>query len=227
MKTVKTLKTMKMYRWLLFAVLILVMSWEDQRSVAALYTQNTGQGQQIPEQSIRLRIIANSDSPQDQSLKRQVRDDINAYLSEKVIGSNSMKEARMQIEEELPELQKIVNNTIAQTGYEYTSKVEMGTVPFPTKMYGQYVYPAGDYEALRVTIGNGLGQNWWCVLFPPLCFVDISTGDAVRAEQPSENQTGMKSTIELAAGEQGLPKIEVRFIFIEWIEKLWNMLFGK
>jgi len=209
--------------WVIFSLIILVMSWEDQRSVAALFAEGP-----VPEQSIRLRIIANSDLPEDQALKRAVRDEVNAYIATKVENLADIQEAREKISSELPQLKKIVDETVEAKGYTYDTKVELGVVPFPTKMYGQYVYPAGDYEALRVTIGNGLGQNWWCVLFPPLCFVDIANGDAVKKDNQKTKETSEKKDsgeVEVAAGDEA-PQIEVKFFLVEFIQKIFNLIFG-
>jgi len=208
--------------WVIFSLIILVMSWEDQRSVAALFAEGP-----VPEQSIRLRIIANSDLPEDQALKRAVRDEVNAYIATKVENLADIQEAREKINSELPQLKKIVDQTVEAKGYTYDTKVELGVVPFPTKMYGQYVYPAGDYEALRVTIGNGLGQNWWCVLFPPLCFVDIANGDAVKKDNQKTKESEKKDSgeVEVAAGDEA-PQIEVKFFLVEFIQKIFNLIFG-
>lgn len=195
---------MKKVSLVLFTFIILIMSWESQRSIASLLKEEP-----IPQDSIRLRVIANSDSPQDQWLKQEIRDQINAYLEGKVTDLQTMEEAREKMAEELPQLQEVVDQTIAKHGFSYTSQVELGKVPFPTKMYGQYVYPAGEYEALRVTVGQGLGQNWWCVLFPPLCFVDIDTGDAVKQEADGDG-----------------PKIQVKFFLVEVFQKLYQKLFA-
>ena len=203
---------MKKLSWILFAFIILIMSWESQKSMAALFTETA-----IPENSIRLRIIANSDAPQDQMLKREIRDNINSYLTTKVGTLDSIDQAREKMKAEIPTLEEIVEQTIIKSGFTYDSKVELGVVPFPTKMYGQYVYPAGDYEALRVTIGQGKGQNWWCVLFPPLCFVDIDTGDAVKKDEQQENGEEEGSS---------LPKVQVKFFVFEIFQKIWKSLFS-
>lgn len=199
------------------------MNWESQRSVAAIFTESA-----IPEQAIRLRIIANSDSPQDQILKREIRDHINSYISTKVGTLDSIEEAREKMKEELPQLEEIVAQTITKSGFTYNSKVELGVVPFPTKMYGQYVYPAGEYEALRVTVGEGLGQNWWCVLFPPLCFVDISTGDAVKTVDPNQTQVQDQTRNQTEETKSGLevPKIQVKFFLFEVFKDIWQSIFG-
>lgn len=156
-----------------FALIVMMACWESNRTNAAVISPT------IPEESIRLRILANSDSAQDQALKREVRDAIIARMQEWVIGPQSLDDARTVVKAHLPEFDVLVGQIIEARGYSYSHTVELGKVPFPTKMYGNEVYPAGDYEALRVTIGSGEGQNWWCVLFPPLCFVDSLSGEAV------------------------------------------------
>lgn len=156
-----------------FALIVMITCWESNRSNAAVISPT------IPEESIRLRILANSDSAQDQALKREIRDAIIARMQEWVVGPQTLDDARAVVISHLPEFDILVGQMIEARGYSYSHTVELGKVPFPTKMYGNEVYPAGDYEALRVTIGTGEGQNWWCVLFPPLCFVDSLSGEAV------------------------------------------------
>lgn len=156
-----------------FALIVMIACWESNKTNAAVISPT------IPEESIRLRILANSDSAQDQALKREIRDAIIARMQEWVVGPHSLEEARAVVNAHLPEFDALVGQMLEERGYRYTHTVELGKVPFPTKMYGNQVYPAGDYEALRVTIGSGEGQNWWCVLFPPLCFVDSVSGEAV------------------------------------------------
>jgi stage II sporulation protein R len=207
---------MRTLSWTLFALVLLMMSWEEQRTAAAIFTLQDAASRAtpvvIPDESIRLRIIANSDLPADQLLKREVRDRVNSYIGERVTAATTIEEARSQIARELPIIRSIVEETIAKRGYTYSTDVTLGAVEFPTKMYGQMVYPAGTYEALRVTIGAGLGQNWWCVLFPPLCFVDIATGDAISGDTDPSAQTA--ST-----------EIQAKFFVIEWLQKVMAKLF--
>lgn len=180
------------YIYLIFAFLVLLVSWEHNRTMAAVMESD------IPEESIRLRILANSDSVADQALKRRVRDAIVEQMNTWVSGPTTLEEARVIINGRIPELEELVKREIERNGYSYSSKVELGMVPFPAKMYGNKVYPAGDYEALRVTIGSGEGQNWWCVLFPPLCFVEAAKGEPVTKEDKAE-----KGSAQQTAGKNG------------------------
>jgi stage II sporulation protein R len=133
----------------------------------------------IPNEAIRLRILANSDSEADQALKRKVRDAVNAEITKWVQDLTSLEEARKTIQSGLPEIQQIAEQIVQAENSNQAVKAEFDKVEFPTKLYGQFLYPAGEYEAILITIGEGAGANWWCVLFPPLCFLDFSNGVAV------------------------------------------------
>lgn len=148
-----------------------------------LYGQQTNAGPNavvaIPDEAIRLRILANSDADKDQQLKRKVRDAVNAQINGWVAELTSVDEAKRVIRSHLPEIEQTVARVLRQEQSSQSYHVQFGSVQFPTKVYGNYVYPAGTYDALLITLGEGKGANWWCVLFPPLCFLDFSNGDAV------------------------------------------------
>ena len=133
----------------------------------------------IPNDAIRLRILANSDSKSDQALKRLVRDEVNKAITVWVSDLTSKEEARKVLYSKLPEIQRIAEQVVRKQNSKQDVQVELGKVEFPTKLYGQFLYPAGQYEAVLITLGEGTGANWWCVLFPPLCFLDFSNGVAV------------------------------------------------
>ncbi|AUS10228.1 stage II sporulation protein R [Laceyella sacchari] len=169
----------------------------------------------IPEQAIRLRILANSDQLRDQWLKRKVRDELVKEIETWAEQPGDIGEARQLIRSRLPRFQALAERTVAQHGFDYPVKVDFGRVPFPTKLYGEKVYPAGNYEALRVTIGRGEGENWWCVLFPPLCFIDMSNGDAV--EPPPESLSASLEPTQPAQPKE--EKIQVRFFLLDKLLK--------
>ncbi|MCJ8007912.1 stage II sporulation protein R [Lederbergia wuyishanensis] len=133
----------------------------------------------IPGEAIRLRILANSDGETDQEVKRAIRDAVNAEITNWVQDLTSIDTARTTITSRLDHVEEIAKKELAARNLDYSVKVEFGNVQFPTKLYGQYLYPAGTYEAILVTLGKGKGANWWCVLFPPLCFLDFSNSLAV------------------------------------------------
>lgn len=206
---------------ILFSFLILLMSWEGQMNDTAAAAGG------IPQDSIRLRILANSDGAADQAVKRRVRDAVveqmNSWVSQ-LENPQSLEEARLIIRKNMAAIEDQVGQTLKENGKDYSYKVELGMVPFPTKMYGGEVYPAGDYEALRVTLGEGKGKNWWCVLFPPLCFIDAGSGDAVAKD-------GAAGTAKLAsAGEKSVQAepedAEVRFFLWDMLVQLWDWIAG-
>lgn len=124
----------------------------------------------------RLHIIANSDSSADQELKLKVRDKIIEYMNTLTSNSSDKKDVISIVNNHLDSFKEIALNTIKENGYNYDVNIEIGNFHFPTKSYGDISFPAGNYDALKIEIGDAIGQNWWCVLFPPLCFVNSSTG---------------------------------------------------
>lgn len=184
----------------------------------------------IPQDAIRLRIIANSDKPEDQQLKRDVRDKIVEAVAEEVRGVTDEGVAREKIAAAVPKFEEIAMDVIEEKGFDYVAKTDFGKVEFPTKMYGSQVYPAGVYEALRIQIGEAQGQNWWCVLFPPLCFVDMANADAVAAPaagQEAAPKTKPVATVAVADAADGEEKpVEVRFALLDKVSELFSKIFG-
>lgn len=124
---------------------------------------------------IRLHVVANSDSDDDQALKLEVRDAILARAKKELLDSVKTKEeAWRALLEDARNLQAVAMERIRAAGKSYDARVEMGTFAFPERTYGSVTVPSGDYDAVRVVLGEGKGRNWWCVLFPPLCFIQVS-----------------------------------------------------
>lgn len=138
----------------------------------------------------RLHIIANSNSEEDQNLKFKVRDSLLEYMSSLTKGSNSKQETISIVNSHINDFRSIAKKTISDFGFDYDVDVEVGNFSFPTKDYGDISFPAGNYDALRVKIGDFKGKNWWCVMFPPLCFVDISS-----ATVPEESKETLKESL--------------------------------
>ena len=124
----------------------------------------------------RLHVIANSDSTEDQNLKYIVRNSVLEYVNNISKDVSSKEEMINLINSNLDNIKQVAENTIYENGFNYTVKVELGNFAFPTKNYGDISFPAGFYDTLRIKIGNASGKNWWCVMFPPLCFVDVTSG---------------------------------------------------
>ncbi|WP_088042008.1 stage II sporulation protein R [Bacillus sp. EAC] len=159
----------------------------------------------IPKKAVRLRILANSDSSEDQALKRKVRDEVNAQINTWVKDLVSFEEGQKVIQSHIPELEKTVERVIKEEGSNQTFTITYSKkVKFPTKLYGSFLYPAGNYEAVLIKLGAGQGANWWCVLFPPLCFLDFSNGDAtinsLQAQQKVEKETEIENDSEKGKG---------------------------
>ncbi len=139
---------------------------------------------------IRLHVIANSDREHDQALKLKVRDAILEEFGSSLDTYEGIDYSRAEIEKNLEQIEKCAKNVIETNGYDYDVKASLGQSDFPTKSYGDVTLPAGSYEALKVEIGKADGKNWWCVMFPPLCFVDGSC-----VEVPDESEEYLKSSL--------------------------------
>src|SRR5574344_1747134 len=124
----------------------------------------------------RLHVLANSNSEEDQALKYKVRDSVLEYVNTIAKNANSKDELINIVKDNVTNIEQIAENTILENGYNYSVNISIGNFEFPTKNYGDISLPSGFYDALRIEIGESLGNNWWCVMFPPLCFVDISSG---------------------------------------------------
>lgn len=136
----------------------------------AMHNQEIQKG--VAKEIIRFHVLANSDSAEDQALKLKVKDELIKDLSPLLSNTASIDEARIILSGKLDFIKEIAETTIKQNGYSYSVKVTLEDCYFPLKVYGNYSFPPGIYEALRVQIGAAEGKNWWCVMFPPLCFVD-------------------------------------------------------
>jgi len=123
---------------------------------------------------LRLHVIANSDTPADQKLKLEVKDRVVAMMKEDFQDLNDANEARELAIQERKQIEALASEVVTSRGYNYPVEVCIGEYDFPTKSYGNFVLPQGRYQAVRIILGEGQGQNWWCVLFPPLCMVSTS-----------------------------------------------------
>jgi stage II sporulation protein R len=133
---------------------------------------------------LRFHVRANSDSTEDQELKMAVKEDVITLLRPLLEKCDDVKESKNIVVANLQNIYTTAVNTIVEQGYDYDVKVYVTEEEFPAKTYGDLTFPAGNYQALRIDIGEAKGQNWWCVMFPPLCFIDEST--AVVSEEGKE-----------------------------------------
>ena len=177
------------YGYLAFALIMMLMMWETNKSQAAVADSG------IPREAIRIRIIANSDAIADQTVKRVIRDQVASELEGWITEPDNVDAARETIKSHLGEIETLVGSALRERGFDYPYRVEFGATAFPEKMFGPRLYPAANYEAVKVTLGAGKGQNWWCVLFPPLCLAD-----AVAQEKKEQTAAGEEAT-NMASGK--------------------------
>ena len=172
----------------------------------------TAQCESIPDKVFRLHILANSDSAEDQALKLRVRDRILEESAGLMDGVSTREEAEAAAAQSLPKLQAAAEDEIRQAGYAYPVQAEITRMYFPTRQYESVTLPAGEYDALRISIGEAKGKNWWCVLFPALC-LPVAEDSAQLSDVLSSGQ------LDVVQGSY-----EIRFKAVEWYEQLRDWL---
>ena len=176
--------------------------------VVALGTQD-----QLADKVVRLHVLANSDSEEDQALKLLVRDTVLDRAEALLAQSQNRAEAESLLRGQLLEFEELAAGVIAQAGYDYPVTVELEETQFPTKEYDGFTLPAGDYLALRVLIGAAEGQNWWCVVFPPLC-------TTAAADVPASAMAGGLSQEEVSLITEENTGYVLKFKAVEWWEAI-------
>ena len=170
---------------------------------------------------VRLHVIANSDSESDQALKLLVRDEIIAVVSPAVKNCKNQAEAIAAIEEIKGDIEEAARGVVEREGYDYPVSVELGREHYPTKNYESCAFPEGEYISLRVIIGEGEGQNWWCCLFPPLCLT-AATPDGDESNEDAFISVGLTPEQYKIITENDNPKYKIRFKFLEVFGKLFK-----
>lgn len=166
----------------------------------------------------RLHVIANSDSQEDQDLKYVVRDNLINYMNEQSKNFSTKQEVIEYAKNHLDDLKQIAQNTIYEQEYSYNVNIEIGNFEFPTKSYGDITFPAGFYDALKVEIGKSEGQNWWCVMFPPLCFVDTTNGIVPDTSKETLQENLSEENYKIISDTED-SSITFKFKIIEFFEK--------
>lgn len=174
------------------------------------------QGQTLKENVIRLHVVANSDSEEDQALKLQVRDAVTENLQKALERIPTVEEARAYLKSHLQELEDLVNRVIRQAGFPQSATVTLAREEFGTRDYDTFSLPAGVYESLRITIGEGRGKNWWCVVFPSLCLPATSDGFANTAAGAGFDKD-LSNTLQKKDG------YEIRFFLLDVLGNLENL----
>ena len=188
----------------LFLVLTLLFT------ILLSYAQKTGND--ISNSLMRINIIANSDSETDQSLKLRIRNRVLRETQNIFTNVQSPEETISLARENIRLIRKIAEDEVERTGFDYKVKVTVGAFPFPTKSYGNLTLPAGKYNAVRIELGEAQGKNWWCVLYPPLCFTDGVLSADTAAMSKLENSLSEK---EFSLISQNTVPVRVRFKLVE------------
>ncbi|MGI6698611.1 MAG: stage II sporulation protein R, partial [Clostridia bacterium] len=162
---------------------------------------------------LRLHVVANSDSPEDQELKLRVKDRIVSEIGGLVSEMKTKEEILEFLQRNMRYIEDTAAREVKDANKEYGVKAEVGYFTFPTKSYGSLALPAGEYQALRIVLGEGGGANWWCVMFPPLCFVDTKNAVALERDQQRVRDMLAGEEHETPPGIEDMGKIPVRVRF--------------
>ncbi len=198
-----------------YLVILGVVLW----GLAHLYgnqRQSIHRQEEIAKEVIRLHVVANSDTPEDQKLKLEVKEEVVNLLREKMKQNTSVQEAEKTLQSQIPEIEATAVNYMREKGYPYSVKAELGDCYFPVKEYGDMTFPAGEYRALKVNIGESQGKNWWCIMYPTLCLVD-STYQVV----PEESKEKLKANLTAEEYESlltGGDDVEYGFKVVEMVK---------
>ena len=199
----------KLWKRLLFCGLVAAFFW-----CGALLADR----QRLHEELIRLHVVANSDSTEDQMVKLRVRDAVTESLSSALADVADADQAKAYLRENLPKIQEVANRALEEAGFDPSAVVSLCRERFGIRHYDTFSLPAGVYESLRITIGEGEGKNWWCVVFPGLCLPATSDGfsDVAAGAGFSDALNGALT------GEEGY---EIRFFLLDALGHLENIFF--
>jgi len=200
----------KFLKAIYIVILLILFTFITAKSYAHSMFEN------LSENIFRLHIIANSDSSEDQTLKLKIRDNIIEYIKPLTSNLSNKKDVKEIIFDNINEIQKIAEDTVKANGFNYKVKTEIGNFYFPTKYYGNISLPAGYYDAIRIKIGNSEGQNWWCSLFPSLCFTDISSGVIDKSADENLQENLKNEEYELITTSNNT---KIKFKIIEFFNK--------
>ena len=220
-KNIKNVKIIKKYL-LLIAILILFL-------ILSAYSYVSAVSNNLSDSVFRLHVIANSDSKEDQELKYMVRDGLIEYMNS-LVNENNLKSKEDVInlaKENINNFKNIAKQIIEENGFNYDVNIEIGNFSFPTKSYGDISFPAGFYDALKVEIGNSEGQNWWCVMFPPLCFVDVTSGIVPDDSKENLEENLGEEEYNLINNDEENAVIDFKFKIVEFFENLGIKLAGE
>ena len=212
---IKELWRVEKYHWCGAVVLGVVLTF----GVSVHWTQGYSEKIQdgIASKVVRFHVLANSDTPEDQELKLEVRDKVLESYGELLSQCENKEETLEALEEVQVEICKIATAEVVAQGYEYPVSVSIAREEFPFKQYGELIFPAGIYDALRIEIGEAKGENWWCVLYPQMCYVDASWGYTTdESYHRLENTLTEEEFLIISAMEQEKVVPKIKFKVVEW-----------
>lgn len=173
--------------------------------------------QEIAGKVLRFHVRANSNSSKDQALKLKVRDAVGAYMQEKLDGVDDLAQCNHIVQDSLAEIVQEAEQVVANEGYTYEVTARLETVGFPEKTYGEYTFPKGDYHALNVVIGSGKGENWWCVMYPNMCFhgtvYEVVEEDAKKSLQQVLSEDEYDAVLKSG-------QYKIRFKYLDFLNRL-------
>lgn len=206
-------------------IAIMLMILTSISLLASVNIKGEANQKSIAKKVIRFHVIANSDTVEDQTLKLKVRDEVLKYISPKLKFSKDINESRKILKDNDEKIKKIALKTIKDNGYAYDVNTTLRQDNFPIKQYGNIILPEGTYEAYRIVIGTGNGHNWWCVMFPPLCFVDITKGEVSDEKTKKEMKQVLTKDeykiVDKTKNEQN-NKIKMKFKVVETFKNIFK-----
>lgn len=164
----------------------------------------------VRESVVRVHILANSDSEADQAVKMRVRDAVTAAGAGLLDGVTTREEAEQRLQEALPRLTEVARDCVRQAGFSYPVTAELTEMYFTTRVYENATFPAGRYHAVRISIGQAKGRNWWCVMYPPLCVSAATDKDSLQEVLPGEAYAVVEDS----------SRFVIRFKVLEWVQEL-------
>ena len=174
----------------------------------------------ISDNVFRLHVVANSDSNEDQNLKYLVRDKLLEYMNTLCSNTMSKSEAMDIAQEHIEDFEKIAKDVVLQNGYDYEVSAIIEKNTFPTKTYGDVSLPSGIYDSLNIKIGSASGHNWWCVMFPPLCFVDVSSGIVPEESKEMLDESLKDESYDLITSNENNSEINFKFKIVELFQNI-------
>ncbi len=200
--------------------------------IAGLALYSASVMKDLKENIVRLHVVADSNDEEAQALKLKVRDSVAQYTAELLKDVESAEESYRILQMNMDKIQEIAQDRARAEGCSLPVTAQIGDFEFPVKSYGNITLPTGNYNAVRVTIGEGQGQNWWCVLFPPLCFVDAEA-TAVSASGRAQLQENLsEETYAVIENPPESEEIQIRFKVVDFFESIaqkarqtWTNLF--